>query len=97
MRERECVSHNAFPFLRQSCLVSSVPVTYAWRDELEKMTKVALSKAMGQPLQSREGGVSRPRTSQLGERPAHLKSFDERQVRFSCHVATVEPQEQSHA
>ena len=80
LREKEGLCITQYPSLLQHrsapVLPPAVPVTFAWRDELEKMTKVALSKAMGQPLQS-----SRPGTSQLGERPAHLKSFDDRQVR----------------
>ena len=34
----------------------AVPVTYAWRDELEKKTHMAISRAMGHPPPSR-GGV----------------------------------------
>jgi len=34
-------------------------VTYAWRDELEKKTHMAISRAMGQPPPSRGGVMSR--------------------------------------
>lgn len=60
--------------------IGVVPVTSAWRDELERMTNAALSKAMGIPPPSRGGRGSRPSTSQLGERPPHLRNLDDQQI-----------------
>jgi hypothetical protein len=44
------------------------------------MTNAALSKAMGIPPPSRGGRGSRPSTSQLGERPPHLRNLDDQQI-----------------
>ena len=71
-----------------------VPVTSAWRDELERMANVALSKAMGIPPPSRGGRSSRPGTSQFGDKPTHLKNLDDQQVSLftdHLHIKTTCP------
>ncbi len=61
----------------------SVPVTYAWRDELEKKTHNAISKALGQnPL-----SVHYESHSVIGKQKTNKLEFDsmeDDQVR--CHV-----------
>lgn len=36
----------------------AVPVTYAWRDELEKKTQDAILRAMGQPVVASRGSLN---------------------------------------
>ena len=50
----QSVCKNDTMALLSSSSISAVPVTSAWRDELEKKTQNAILRAMGQPLPSRE-------------------------------------------
>lgn len=53
-------------------IIIAVPITYAWKDELEKKTQKALNKALGQfPLPP----------SQQSQRNGEFDHLDDEQVR----------------
>lgn len=65
-----------------------VPVTYAWRDELEKKTQNALHRALGNiPPASRGGMMSR--SSQRG--PSQFDGLEDGKVNITiqCILATI--------
>lgn len=60
-------------------VLTTVPVTYAWRDELEKKTQNALQRAMGNiPPASRAGLMSR--TSQRGGQASQFDGLGDNTV-----------------
>ena len=46
-----------FKYIFFSIPLHAVPVTFAWRDELEKKANSAIHRALGQPPSSRGGGA----------------------------------------
>ena len=71
-------------------LLAAVPVTYAWRNELEIKAHQAISRAMGQPPPSRGGvmsrGGSRMQQQQRGTQFEHLQDD---QVRTYIQLSSV--------
>ena len=71
-------------------LLIAVPVTYAWRNELEIKAHQAISRAMGQPPPSRGGvmsrGGSRMQQQQRGTQFGHLQDA---QVRTYIQLSSV--------
>ena len=71
-------------------LLAAVPVTYAWRNELEIKAHQAISRAMGQPPPPRGGvmsrGGSRMQQQQRGTQFEHLQDD---QVRTYIQLSSV--------
>lgn len=59
----------------------AVPVTYAWRNELENKAHQAISRAMGQPPSSRRGIMSRGGSRMQQQGGAQFDHLQDDQVR----------------
>ena len=59
----------------------AVPVTYAWRNELENKAHQAISRAMGQPPPSRRGIMSRGGSRMQPQGGAQFDHLHDDQVR----------------